>query len=86
MAMYRLLTAAAMAACLLASSAYAQTPAPEDRPTTGVPTERADRADADEFDLGWLGLIGLLGLAGLAGRRREGYTTDRGPTVRTDRV
>ena len=86
MAMYRLLAAAATAACLLASSAYAQTPAPEDRPTTGVPTERADRADDDEFDLGWLGLIGLLGLAGLAGRRREGYTTDRGPTVRTDRI
>ena len=84
MAMYRFLISAATAACLLAGAAHAQTP--EDRPTTGVPTERADRADDDDFDLGWLGLIGLLGLAGLAGRRREGYTTDRGPSVRTDRV
>ena len=84
--MYRALMAATTATVLLTGAALAQTPGPEDRPTTGVPTERADRADDDEFDLGWLGLIGLLGLAGLAGRRREGYTTDRGPTVRTDRV
>ena len=84
--MYRALMAATTAAFLLTGAAQAQTPGPEDRPATGVPTERADRADDDEFDLGWLGLIGLLGLAGLAGRRREGYTTDRGPSVRTDRV
>ena len=85
MSMYRTLMAAATAAFLLTGAAQAQTPAPEDRPTTGVPTERADRAD-NEFDLGWLGLIGLLGLAGLAGRRRDGHTTDRGPSVRTDRI
>lgn len=85
MSMYRTLLAAATAAFLFTGVAQAQTPSPEDRPTTGVPTERADRADND-FDLGWLGLIGILGLAGLAGRRREGYPTDRGPTVRTDRI
>lgn len=86
MSIYRTLAAATMAAFLFAGDAQAQTPEPEDRPTTGVPTARADRADDDEFDLGWIGLVGLLGLAGLAGRRRDGYTTDRGPSVRTDRV
>ena len=83
---HQALLAAAAATFLVTGAAQAQTPEPEDRPTTGVPTARADRADDDELDLGWIGLVGLLGLAGLAGRRRDGYTTDRGPSVRTDRV
>lgn len=85
MSIYRTLLSAATVAFLFTAAAQAQTPAPEDRPTTGVPVERADRMN--DFDLGWLGLLGLLGLAGLAGRRRrDGYTTDRDPTVRTDRI
>lgn len=84
MAIYRTLMAAVAAAFLFTGAAQAQTPAPEDRPITGVPVERADRMS--DFDLGWLGLIGLLGLAGLAGRRRDRYTTDRDPGVRTDRI
>lgn len=82
MSVYRTLMAAATAAFLFTGVAQAQTPAPEDRPTTGVPIARGE----GEFDLGWLGLIGLLGLAGLVGRRRDRYPIDRGPSVRTDRI
>ena len=85
MSIHRTLVATTLAAFLCAGAAQAQAPDPDDRPTTGVPTARADRADDDDFDLSWLGLVGLLGLAGLAGRRRD-YATDRGPTVRTDRI
>lgn len=82
--MCRTLIAAATAAFLFTGVSQAQTPDPQDRPTTGVPIARADRMS--DFDSGWLGLIGLLGLAGLAGRRRDRYTTDRGADVRTDRI
>ena len=84
MSIHRTLAATTMAAFLFAGATQAQTPDPEDPPTTGLPTARDDRADGDEFGFGWLGLVGLLGLAGLAGRRRD--YTNRGPSVRTDRV